>query len=192
MDKKPLIGVSILAVVLLVMGSLSNVVGYELSQDIRRSPLKEKSNESIEKSRRAIVHQNVNADIGGYSKFSDSRFISYFNSDCDIIGSGNYLIIPFGPTFFQIFDYYKSKWYNHEITINSSDSHDIFLGYIDFQTIGGSHPKSVQISGFLKLVGFVGTLSLRYITQDPYYVIEMAFEGHANYIRAFGLNRGSI
>ncbi len=29
MDKKPLIGVSICAVVLLVLGSLSNVVGYQ-------------------------------------------------------------------------------------------------------------------------------------------------------------------
>jgi hypothetical protein len=32
MDKKPLIGVSILAVVLLVLGSLSNVVGYQTYQ----------------------------------------------------------------------------------------------------------------------------------------------------------------
>jgi hypothetical protein len=32
MDKKPLIGVSILAVVLLVLGSLSNVVGIESAQ----------------------------------------------------------------------------------------------------------------------------------------------------------------
>ncbi len=30
MDKKPLIGVSICAVVLLVLGSLTNVVGYHL------------------------------------------------------------------------------------------------------------------------------------------------------------------
>ena len=34
MDKKPLIGVSILAVVLLVLGSLSNVVGYQSVQTI--------------------------------------------------------------------------------------------------------------------------------------------------------------
>jgi len=41
MDKKPLIGVSILAVVLLVMGSLSNVVGYESvkSTTVNDSPL---------------------------------------------------------------------------------------------------------------------------------------------------------
>ncbi len=192
MDKKPLIGVSICAVVLLVMGSLSNVVGYELNQDIKQSPLKDKINASMEKSRRAIVHQNVNADIGGYSKFSDSPFILYFNSDCDIKGSGNYLIIPFGPSFFQIFDYYKSKWYNNEITINCSDLHDTFFGYIDFLTIGGSYPKSVQISGFLKLVGFVGTLSLELVGPEPYPHIVMKFEGHAIYVRAFGYNRGYI
>jgi hypothetical protein len=41
MDKKPLIGVSILAVVLLVMGSLSNVVGYQSvkSTIVNDSPL---------------------------------------------------------------------------------------------------------------------------------------------------------
>jgi hypothetical protein len=41
MDKKPLIGVNILAVVLLVMGSLSNVVGYQSvkSMTVKDSPL---------------------------------------------------------------------------------------------------------------------------------------------------------
>jgi len=41
MDKKPLIGVSILAVVLLVLGSLSNVVGYQSvkSTSMNDSPL---------------------------------------------------------------------------------------------------------------------------------------------------------
>ena len=40
MDKKPLIGVSILAVVLLVLGSLSNVVGYQsVKSTINDSPL---------------------------------------------------------------------------------------------------------------------------------------------------------
>ena len=42
MDKKPLIGVSILAVVLLVMGSLSNVVGYQLVQSSNQSIIKER------------------------------------------------------------------------------------------------------------------------------------------------------
>jgi hypothetical protein len=40
MDKKPLIGVSILAVVLLVLGSLSNVVGYQsVKSTVNDSPL---------------------------------------------------------------------------------------------------------------------------------------------------------
>ncbi|MCX6662457.1 MAG: hypothetical protein NTY91_07915, partial [Euryarchaeota archaeon] len=41
MDKKPLIGVSILAVVLLVLGSLSNVVGYQSVKlmTVSKSPL---------------------------------------------------------------------------------------------------------------------------------------------------------
>jgi len=40
MDKKPLIGVSICAVVLLVMGSLSNVVGYQsVKSTVNDSPL---------------------------------------------------------------------------------------------------------------------------------------------------------
>ncbi len=45
MDKKPLIGVSILAVVLLVMGSLSNVVGYQTVQSSNQSVIKEKINQ---------------------------------------------------------------------------------------------------------------------------------------------------
>jgi len=43
MDKKPLIGVSILAVVLLVLGSLSNVVGYQ-TQNIENQSLTSKGN----------------------------------------------------------------------------------------------------------------------------------------------------
>ena len=40
MDKKPLIGVSICAVVLLVLGSLSNVVGYQsVKSTVNDSPL---------------------------------------------------------------------------------------------------------------------------------------------------------
>jgi hypothetical protein len=40
MDKKPLIGISILAVVLLVLGSLSNVVGYQsVKSTVNDSPL---------------------------------------------------------------------------------------------------------------------------------------------------------
>jgi hypothetical protein len=41
MDKKPLIGISILAVVLLVLGSLSNVVGYQTVQTSQQSVIKE-------------------------------------------------------------------------------------------------------------------------------------------------------
>jgi hypothetical protein len=45
MDKKPLIGVSICAVVLLVMGSLSNVVGYQTVQTTQQSVIKERINQ---------------------------------------------------------------------------------------------------------------------------------------------------
>ena len=166
------------------------MVGYQLNQDIRQNPLKEKINTSMEKSRRAIKHQNVSANIGGKSIYSP--FIFYFISRCDIKGSGTYLILSFGTTFFKIFDYYKSYWYGNTISINCLDLHDTFFGGIDFLTIGGLYPKYVQISGFLKLVGFVGTLSLRLQGPDPYPHIEMAFEGHAIYVRAFGYNRGSI
>ena len=42
MDKKPLIVVSICAVVLLVMGSLNNVVGYQTAQTKQHELLKDK------------------------------------------------------------------------------------------------------------------------------------------------------
>jgi len=148
--------------------------------------------QSMEKSRGAIEHQNVSANIGEHSKYSYSPFILYFNSRCNIKGSGSYLILPFGTTFFQIFYYYKSYLNGNVITINCLDLHDTFFGWIDFQTIGGLFPKSVRVFGFLKLVGFEGTLSLRLKLHDPYPVIEMAFEGHTIYARAFGYNRGSI
>jgi len=45
MDKKPLIGVSILTVVLLVMGSLSNVVGYQSVQTSQQNTIKERINQ---------------------------------------------------------------------------------------------------------------------------------------------------
>ena len=45
MDKKPLIGVSICAVVLLVMGSLSNVVGYQTVQTSQENVIKERINQ---------------------------------------------------------------------------------------------------------------------------------------------------
>ena len=45
MDKKPLIGVSILAVVLLVLGSLSNVVGYQSVQTSQQNVIKERINQ---------------------------------------------------------------------------------------------------------------------------------------------------
>jgi hypothetical protein len=45
MDKKPLIGVSILAVVLLMMGSLSNVVGYQSVQTSQQNVIKERINQ---------------------------------------------------------------------------------------------------------------------------------------------------
>jgi hypothetical protein len=45
MDKKPLIGVSICAVVLLVLGSLSNVVGYQSVQTSQQSLIKERINQ---------------------------------------------------------------------------------------------------------------------------------------------------
>jgi hypothetical protein len=45
MDKKPLIGVSICAVVLLVMGSLSNVVGYQTVQSSNQQTIKERINQ---------------------------------------------------------------------------------------------------------------------------------------------------
>jgi hypothetical protein len=44
MDKKPLIRVSILAVVLLVLGSLTNVVGYQSVQTSQQSVIKERIN----------------------------------------------------------------------------------------------------------------------------------------------------
>jgi len=45
MDKKPLIGVSILAVVLLVLGSLSNVVGYNTVQSSNQQTIKDRINQ---------------------------------------------------------------------------------------------------------------------------------------------------
>jgi hypothetical protein len=45
MDKKPLIGVSICAVVLLVLGSLSNVVGYQSVQTSQQNIIKERINQ---------------------------------------------------------------------------------------------------------------------------------------------------
>jgi hypothetical protein len=45
MDKRPLIGVSILAVVLLVVGSLSNVVGYQSVQTSQQTLIKERINQ---------------------------------------------------------------------------------------------------------------------------------------------------
>ncbi len=45
MDKKPLIGVSILAVALLVLGSLSNVVGFQTVQSSQQNIIKERINE---------------------------------------------------------------------------------------------------------------------------------------------------
>jgi hypothetical protein len=45
MDKKPLIGISICAVVLLVLGSLSNVVGYQTVQSSNQSVIKERINQ---------------------------------------------------------------------------------------------------------------------------------------------------
>jgi len=45
MDKKPLIGVSILAVVFLVLGSLSHVVGYQSIQTSQQNLIKEKINQ---------------------------------------------------------------------------------------------------------------------------------------------------
>jgi hypothetical protein len=45
MDKKPLIVVSICAVVLLVLGSLSNVVGYQTVQSSNQSVIKERINQ---------------------------------------------------------------------------------------------------------------------------------------------------
>jgi hypothetical protein len=45
MDKKPLIGVSILAVVLLVLGSLSNVVGYQTVQTSQQNLINERINQ---------------------------------------------------------------------------------------------------------------------------------------------------
>ncbi len=45
MDKKPLIGVSICALVLLVLGSLSNVVGYQSVQSSNQQVIKEEVNQ---------------------------------------------------------------------------------------------------------------------------------------------------
>src|SRR4030042_6741435 len=45
MNKKPLIGVSICAVVLLVLGSLSNVVGYQTVQSSNQNVIKERINQ---------------------------------------------------------------------------------------------------------------------------------------------------
>jgi len=45
MDKYPLIGVSICAVVLLVLGSLTNVVGYQTVQTSNQSVIKERINQ---------------------------------------------------------------------------------------------------------------------------------------------------
>ena len=45
MDKKPLIGISVCAVVLLVLGSLSNVVGYQTVQTSQQNLIKERINQ---------------------------------------------------------------------------------------------------------------------------------------------------
>jgi hypothetical protein len=109
MDKKPLIGVSICAVVLLVLGSLSNVVGYQLNQDIRQHLLKEKNNtstlggiEGLKIVRMSIEYrpqhsyeevildvQNIGNETIHFVNAGGSRcYLIFFNRD-DYLGSGS-------------------------------------------------------------------------------------------------------
>jgi len=61
MDKKPLIGVSICAVVLLVLGSLSNVVGYQTVQSSHQQIIKERINQ------RELLFQTI-VDIANHKE----------------------------------------------------------------------------------------------------------------------------
>jgi len=72
MDKKPLIGVSILAVVLLVMGSLSNVVGYQSvkSTTVNDSPLfQTRTQRATNKQQNCITSQFLGMKKGNLLRF---------------------------------------------------------------------------------------------------------------------------
>jgi len=144
MDKKPLIVVSICAVVLLVMGSLSNVVGYQLNQDIKQSLLKEKiststlggieglkivsmSIEYLPQHSFAEVRvavQNIGNETIHFVNAGGSRcHLIFFNRD-DYLGTGSSLQCSWGPqeiihiNFFYILPYsFIPHFYNMKFQI---------------------------------------------------------------------------
>ncbi|MCX6662460.1 MAG: hypothetical protein NTY91_07930 [Euryarchaeota archaeon] len=80
MDKKPLIGISICAMVLLVLGSLSNVVGYQSVQSSNRNVIKERINQ------KELLFQTI-LDIANNKEIQDTTINSEItqlkNSQCD-------------------------------------------------------------------------------------------------------------
>jgi uncharacterized membrane protein len=80
MDKKPLIGVSICAVVLLVLGSLSNVVGFQTVQSSNQEVLNDKFDEK-ELLFKIIVDIANNKEIQKILLKSQINREGFFNSD---------------------------------------------------------------------------------------------------------------
>jgi len=90
MDKKPLIGVSICAVILLVLGSLSNVVGYQSvkSSTVNDSPLfSMRTQRATNQQQNIITSQYLGKGIGNRLQFPTKdnstdllkRVIAYIN-----------------------------------------------------------------------------------------------------------------
>jgi len=80
MDKKPLIGVSIIAVVLLILGSLSNVVGYQQVQSSNQKIINEEINQK-ELLFQTIVDIANNKDIQRIILKSQISRDGFFNRD---------------------------------------------------------------------------------------------------------------
>ena len=75
MDKKPLIGVCICAVVILILGSLTNVVGYQTVQSLNPQPI--------------VEQYQVN------NQLIQKEMTQYSNSECDCENSTGVTSWPF-------------------------------------------------------------------------------------------------
>ncbi len=94
MDKKPLIGVSICAVILLILASLSNVVGYQTVQSSNQTVIDNEVNQkevlfqtildiaNNKEIQRIILKSQINREgfFNPELRFSDIQY-SYFNEE---------------------------------------------------------------------------------------------------------------
>ncbi len=153
MDKKPLIGISILAVVLLVLGSLSNVSGYQISKNSKQNMFKGDSttSSSAESEQLKLIDMWTLWDTQDWGYYLGLRILNNGSETIHTlhaVGDWNYVFFPTEG------DYHHDDYWRDAMTLKPQETSGFYIFILPFNPYFPHHFLKINVRITVDVPGY--------------------------------------